>query len=578
MIYAQEEKQESPLVSVNTIARGRTLQPSAGINQANEAAELDEQRGTKAAVQTGEHIPSNGGVNPAIQLKTTDVSLENEEIPTAGVFVNELGIVAPEANLRPAPSTDNQPLKLLAFNTKVQIIKELGGDWSYISTEEGDTGYVASYLIKKGLPEPGAVLHKIESGESAIGIAERYYGENANRWGRDLRYYVNVLVHVNGGEGDATKGIYTPHAGAGWRETQVRSGYYIWVPSPGFANSLQGVVESGSITYGIKEGIDNTIDFFRRKLNDFKYANQFVGQLLPQKLSDDLLGAIKSALLNFALGMIAAGLLLAITAGLGAVIGALAGLLAGGVGAAPGAALGTKIGFEIGLFLLKWIGLGLLVTYGVSLLGRIGIAFGEYVIAVWKANGDRRELENSADLCAEAIKEFLLSVLELVIMLVAAWGVGRAMGALANTKIGRRLGYDRLLEWVKQRSQNESIKRYFGEKNKWIDEQGNINWPPNRGFKKPPEKIILQPGTRVDRYGYEGGTFVSPEGTPYSHRSLAPGTERKPYNIYEVLKPVEVESGEIAPWFGSPGGGIQYVFNRPIIELIEAGILKRVGP
>ncbi len=435
MIYAEEEKKESPFVSVNTLTRGRILEPGAEIYQLKGATEPAEEQGTKEASR-----------------------LEKEEIPAAGTLVNELGIVAPEANLRPDPSTDNQPLKQLVLNTKVQIIKDLEGGWSYISTEAGDTGYVASYLVRRGLPEPGAVLHKIESGESAIGIAERYYREKANKWGQDLRYYVNVLVHVNGGAGDGTKGIYTPHAGAGWQETQVRSGYYIWIPSSDFAKTLQGVVGSASITYGIKERTDHTIDFFRQKLDDFKYANQFVGQLLPEKLSDDLLGAIKSALLNFALGMIAAGLLLGIAAGLGALIG----VLAGGVGAVPGAALGAKIGFEIGLFLLKWIGLGLLITYGVSLLGRIGIAFGEYVIAVWKANGERRKLEQSADLCAEAVKEFLLSVLELVVMLVAAWGVGRAMGALAKTKLGKKLGSDKLLEWVNRRSKLETTKsRYF---------------------------------------------------------------------------------------------------------------------
>ena len=63
----------------------------------------------------------------------------------------------------------------------------------------------------------------------------------------------------------------------------------------------------------------------------------------------------------------------------------------------------------------------------------------------------------------------------------------------------------------------------------WFDEQGNPIWPPNRGFDGEPVTTTLQPGTRIDRYGYDGGTFVSPEGTPYSQRALAPGTESKPY-------------------------------------------------
>lgn len=111
----------------------------------------------------------------------------------------------------------------------------------------------------------------------------------------------------------------------------------------------------------------------------------------------------------------------------------------------------------------------------------------------------------------------------------------------------------------------------------WTDREGNIIWPANDGFKGQAAKLTLQPGTRIDRYGSEYGTFVCPEGVPYEMRSLAPGSETKPYNVYEVRKPVEVLAGEIAPWFDQPGGGIQYMFDKSIRELIEAGILVKVG-
>jgi predicted nucleotidyltransferase len=165
---------------------------------------------------------------------------------------------------------------------------------------------------------------------------------------------------------------------------------------------------------------------------------------LPHKLSDNIFGAIKAALINFALGMIAAGLFLALTSALGAGIG----WLIGGVGAG----IGTKIGFEIGLFLLKWAGLGLLIAYGATELGKIGIAFGKYVSTVWEANGDRKKLEDSAEFCAEGMKDFLLGVLELIVMLVLAWGLGRTMGALGKTKFGQKLGYDKLTEWINKRT------------------------------------------------------------------------------------------------------------------------------
>lgn len=108
-----------------------------------------------------------------------------------------------------------------------------------------------------------------------------------------------------------------------------------------------------------------------------------------------------------------------------------------------------------------------------------------------------------------------------------------------------------------------------------MDKAGNIIWPPNRGLDEESVIETLKPGTRIDRYGFEGGTFVSPEGIPYPSRALAPGTEKKPYNVYEVIKPIEVQAGKIAPWLGEPGGGIQYELSLYVKKLIEDGFIRR---
>ena len=47
-------------------------------------------------------------------------------------------------------------------------------------------------------------------------------------------------------------------------------------------------------------------------------------------------------------------------------------------------------------------------------------------------------------------------------------------------------------------------------------------YPPNRGFAGEAKAETLGKGTVVDRYGYDGGTFVSPQGTPTWARSLPP--------------------------------------------------------
>ena len=57
---------------------------------------------------------------------------------------------------------------------------------------------------------------------------------------------------------------------------------------------------------------------------------------------------------------------------------------------------------------------------------------------------------------------------------------------------------------------------------------------------------VLQPGARIDRYGSDYGSFTSPEGTPYEMRAVAPGTDQRPYSVFEVVEPINVKSGSIA--------------------------------
>ena len=84
-------------------------------------------------------------------------------------------------------------------------------------------------------------------------------------------------------------------------------------------------------------------------------------------------------------------------------------------------------------------------------------------------------------------------------------------------------------------------------------------WPPYPGSIDQLEAdYTLLPGTKIDRFGQPKGSFLSPIGTAYSDRSLKPGTLKEDYYVYEVKKPLTVKAGEILPWFGETGGGIQY--------------------
>jgi hypothetical protein len=52
---------------------------------------------------------------------------------------------------------------------------------------------------------------------------------------------------------------------------------------------------------------------------------------------------------------------------------------------------------------------------------------------------------------------------------------------------------------------------------------------------------------------------------------------RFPYNyhVYSVVKPLVVLAGPIAPWFGQPGAGVQYMLYKNVMTLINEGYLRR---
>lgn len=50
----------------------------------------------------------------------------------------------------------------------------------------------------------------------------------------------------------------------------------------------------------------------------------------------------------------------------------------------------------------------------------------------------------------------------------------------------------------------------------------------------------------------------------------------KSYNVFEVIEPINVKAGEIAPWFDEPGDGIQYLLPDTVDELLDVGVLRRI--
>jgi hypothetical protein len=111
-------------------------------------------------------------------------------------------------------------------------------------------------------------------------------------------------------------------------------------------------------------------------------------------------------------------------------------------------------------------------------------------------------------------------------------------------------------------------------------------YPPQGGYQITPlgtpvvGAATLIEGQLIDRFGSEGGTYLSPEGTPYSARGIPPeslnpfpGGEPCNYYRYRVLKPFSVNAGPIAPALGQPGFGLQYVLSATYFP----GVTERVN-
>ena len=120
----------------------------------------------------------------------------------------------------------------------------------------------------------------------------------------------------------------------------------------------------------------------------------------------------------------------------------------------------------------------------------------------------------------------------------------------------------------------------------WPGQNGDIN---TDGFKNGMfDEIVLHPEDKIviDRYGGNFGRFFGAEGTPIEQRAMSPNSDFSSYNKYLVTGDIPMKKGEIAPWFGTSGGGIQYQiqddFYTQMMSYANEGegiidVLKRLG-
>ncbi len=109
----------------------------------------------------------------------------------------------------------------------------------------------------------------------------------------------------------------------------------------------------------------------------------------------------------------------------------------------------------------------------------------------------------------------------------------------------------------------------------WIDAAKQIKWPPRDGCAEAaPVAATIEPGALIDRFGSEGGSFFSPVGQPFANRALPYICSQMVYTTYRVKQAMNVQSCAAAPWFGEPGGAVQYKTAEPAYKLLASGMIE----
>ncbi|KAK1831866.1 hypothetical protein QBC39DRAFT_258030, partial [Podospora conica] len=127
----------------------------------------------------------------------------------------------------------------------------------------------------------------------------------------------------------------------------------------------------------------------------------------------------------------------------------------------------------------------------------------------------------------------------------------------------------------------------------WNTTTSRFDYPPSDGFSLDdsgdPIKgaVTLPAGVLLDSFGGgdEGAALLHPAGAPFLHRALTPenlgareGDFPYNYRVYRVKRPLSVQAGPIAPWFGQPGQGVQYETAENVTTLVATDYLQRVDP
>lgn len=168
-------------------------------------------------------------------------------------------VARPEWNIRRVPEPTVREFRRLKLNDAVFVESKRRNPgetlaWYQVVTERGEMGWMRSDGIALDPPEPSSLVHYVETDQTLLAIAGRYYGSDIKP-GEDARFYVAALSFAN----RERAGIIFPEGfteedwqrRTTWEKIKVKTDHAIWIPDASFLRRLRGHVRSGSITGGL---------------------------------------------------------------------------------------------------------------------------------------------------------------------------------------------------------------------------------------------------------------------------------------------------------------------------------------
>ncbi|MBS1911222.1 MAG: DUF4157 domain-containing protein [Bacteroidetes bacterium] len=184
-------------------------------------------------------------------------------------FTPGLGVVQVEKGTMLWETPERKNGALLPFNQHVVVVKPTD-NLLFVQVPGADDnrfGYVERADIDMNVPDPGSMLHKIPSGETADKLVENTYGvvesgagtdkpgEGGFTWGKDKRLYVNALLYINrkAGRSDGIRGD-------SYQTARTYADKIIWLPSKQYVLFLRdtGEILTGSLSYDLTQAFLNS--------------------------------------------------------------------------------------------------------------------------------------------------------------------------------------------------------------------------------------------------------------------------------------------------------------------------------